>query len=164
MDKTKIFLVVVGVPSIKNYVFGTDRLIEIRGASALLDYLNREKTETFIKEHLANSEIKRVFANGGSAQFIVTAKEKDLNRCMELLRGYFHNETKGGLRLVWGKAEFIDNNYKAALDKAFLESERAEQELPIGTTAMIHTGYLRECDSCSGIASKPQQYQDDQRI
>jgi hypothetical protein len=46
----KEYLVVMGIPSIKKYVFDTDRLKEIRGASALLDDLNRNGIEKFLKE------------------------------------------------------------------------------------------------------------------
>ena len=39
------FVVVIDTPSIKNYVFGTDLLNEVRGASARLDTLNRSEME-----------------------------------------------------------------------------------------------------------------------
>ena len=42
----KSFVIVIDTPSIKNYVFGTDPLNEIRGASARLDQLNQAGDET----------------------------------------------------------------------------------------------------------------------
>lgn len=36
-------VVVIDTPSIKKFVFGTDTLNEVRGASALLDWLNQEE-------------------------------------------------------------------------------------------------------------------------
>jgi len=166
MEEKKQFLLVMDVPSIKKYVFGTDRLIEIRGASALLDDLNRKQTELFMQRHLVDSEIKCVFANGGSAQFLVKAKEGDLNRCLHALEAHFYNETKGGARLVCGKAVLTESGYQSALHRARLQSEKISQESAFVSLPMIHTGFMRECDSCSGIASQIQkyEYEDEQRI
>jgi hypothetical protein len=44
MKRIRSFLVALDVPGIKRYVFNTNRLVEIRGASALLDSLNRIET------------------------------------------------------------------------------------------------------------------------
>ena len=57
-------LTVVETPSIKKYVFSTDKLMEIRGASALLDYLNRHELEAILKPG------EKIYANGGSGQFV----------------------------------------------------------------------------------------------
>jgi len=44
------FLVVIDTPGIKQFVFGTDALAEIRGGSALLDRLNRIETEDHLSQ------------------------------------------------------------------------------------------------------------------
>ena len=46
------FLVVIDTPGIKQFVFGTDPLAEVRGASALLDRLNRRDTESELASRL----------------------------------------------------------------------------------------------------------------
>ena len=46
------YLVVTDTPGIKKYVFGTDALAEIRGASALLDRLNRAETTRTLSQCL----------------------------------------------------------------------------------------------------------------
>ena len=69
------FLVVTDTPGIKQFVFGTDALSEVRGASALLDRLNRHRTEPALRDNLpAGATCKTVFANGGTGQFIVDAR------------------------------------------------------------------------------------------
>ena len=78
------YLVVTGVPSIKKYVFGTDQLKEIRGASALLEDLTRYRIIEYLKK-CPQLEIEPVFVGGGAGQFIIDAKEEDLNTHMKTL-------------------------------------------------------------------------------
>ncbi len=153
MENQKTFVVVMGVPSIKKYVFGTDKLVEIRGASALLDDLNRNKTEDFMMTRANFSHVKRVFAGGGAAQFIVKAEKSELERCLRELEGIFFRESRGGLRLTCGVAEYSGDDYTRALKRAFHKSEEERYKNPILPQTMIHTGYIRECESCSGPAS-----------
>lgn len=71
----KRFVVLIDTPSIKHYVFGTDAPAEIRGASALLDRLNRTEWESVLRQHLGGAGesahgpqfVDKVYANGGSA-------------------------------------------------------------------------------------------------
>src|SRR5260221_84173 len=70
------FLLLLDTPGIKQFVFGTDPLAEIRGASALLDRLNRIDTERELaaRLHANGARLERVvYANGGSGQVIVEA-------------------------------------------------------------------------------------------
>ncbi len=53
------FLVVIDTPGIKQFVFGTDALAEIRGASALLDRLNRRETQERLNDMLARTTSRR---------------------------------------------------------------------------------------------------------
>lgn len=154
MAEKKQYLVVMGVPSIRKYVFGTDRLVEIRGASALLDRLNREDTDTFLKKRFGESNVTRVFVGGGWGQFIITANENELEKSLQALEGFYAHETQGGLRLLWGKAELTGRSYQDALKRAFSESEVKSKEEPIIPCTQLHTGYIRECDSCADMASR----------
>ena len=45
------FVVLIDVQSIKKFVFGTDALSEVRGASALLDWLNQVEMERCLRDH-----------------------------------------------------------------------------------------------------------------
>jgi hypothetical protein len=54
---------------IKGYVFGTRRLKEIRGASALLDQLNREAMVEAVTA--VDPDAECVYANGGAGLFVV---------------------------------------------------------------------------------------------
>ncbi len=153
MENKKRFVVVMAAPSIKKYVFGTDKLMEIRGASALLDELNRSETEKHLKEHENLSDVQCVFAGGGAAQFIVRAQKTELEKCLRELEGIFFEKTKGGLRMTFGVAEYAANDYARALKRAFNKSEEQRYKHPISPRSMVHIGYIRECDSCSHMAS-----------
>ena len=63
----KKFLVSFDTDRIKEYVFATGKLKEIRGASAILDELNRLDMVQIAEEFHA----EKIFANGGSGMFIV---------------------------------------------------------------------------------------------
>lgn len=58
---------------IKGYVFGTDKLREIRGASSILVNLNQLEMETLGKKFNATP----VYANGGSGLFVVDTDKAD---------------------------------------------------------------------------------------
>ena len=85
MNVVRKSLVAFDTDHIKSYVFGTDRLKEIRGASALLDELNRKDMLEIAKQFCREKGIERdtrdvIYLNGGSGLFLLmtdknTAKE-----------------------------------------------------------------------------------------
>ena len=160
MGERKQYLLVMDVPGIKEYVFGTDRLVEIRGGSALLDYLNRKGALNFLKKRLGNTKVDCVFAGGGAGQFIIKASEEDLTKSVSELKGFFARKSKGGLHLICGMADFSDGNYTVALERAFLnlKKEKEEEGAIVSCSTPLHTGFIRECDSCSGMASQVNYY------
>ena len=151
MVKNK-YLVVTGVPGIKKYVFGTNQLKEIRGASALLEDLTRNLIIKDLKK-CPQLEIETVFVGGGAGQFIIEAKEEDLNMHLKTLEGEFLKVTRGGARLRWGKALFEGNNYRQALIHAEMNAMQKIEEAPFYPFTRLHTGFIRECDSCDGMVS-----------
>lgn len=60
---------------VKDYVFATSKLTEVRGASALLEQLNRHETDQTVAEVLGLPEIgdHHIYAAGGSAMYKVPA-------------------------------------------------------------------------------------------
>lgn len=157
-------LVVFDVPSIKDYVFGTDRLVGIRGASALLDHLNRIKTERFLRGKLGNGAVETVFAGGGASQFLITGDGGRIDEVIEELKGHFVRETRGGLQLVSGRAEMVPGQYRETLASAFMRMKREKEENPVPPTPAIHSGLIRECDSCSGMATSADEHAGDEVI
>ncbi|MDM8523638.1 hypothetical protein QUF80_09730 [Desulfococcaceae bacterium HSG8] len=75
---------------IKDYVFATGTLKEIRGA--ILDELNRKQTKKIVQD--ADPSAKYIYANGGSAMFEVDeAKAAD---CIRAVRKHYSDRTITG--------------------------------------------------------------------
>ncbi len=88
----KYSLVALDTDHIKQYVFSTDKLKEIRGASSILDRLNRQVMEELAKAD--DIQATKVYANGGSGQFLVDSDKVDL--FMQRVKGTYSADTFGG--------------------------------------------------------------------
>lgn len=114
------FVIVIDTPSIKKYVFGTDPLNEIRGASARLDWLNQSEMERCLKEHPGMGRVEKVYANGGSAQFLVHSCDAITIKaaCASMVR-YIREQTGGEVGVVYGIAPLTDGvSYREAVRMA----------------------------------------------
>lgn len=144
----KNYLLIIDTPSVKKYVFGTDKLKEIRGASAILDYLNRDLTERWLKDTIGATKVKRIYANGGSGQFILQGvSEDDVVECGESLKKLYADGTKESGHILYGYSP-IDGDYKNARELANFNLIREKEKGH--TVHTCHTPYSKDCDSCSG--------------
>ena len=148
------FVIVIDTPSIKKYVFGTDSLNEVRGASARLDHLNRVEMEKCLCDYLTprGVRVEPIYANGGSAQFVVHECDASTARtaCTRMVQ-YIHEQTGGEVRVVYGIAPIKDEAfYPQAVQMAHFQM-RAEREFATchRSTALIPT--MMECDSASHL-------------
>lgn len=161
---TNHYLVVAGVPSIKKYVFGTDRLKEIRGASALLEDLTRNQIVDYLQGCL-HMEVEIIFTGGGAGQFIIKTDEATIDSVLKTFESEFSKRTHGGAILNWGKADYDRNNYNHSLKTAELEVIKKLEEHPFAICTQLHTGFIRECDSCDNMVSRiPENDNDDDLI
>jgi len=147
------YLVVLDNPGIKEYVFSTSPLVQIRGASSLLDRLNRADTETFLKS-LFKDDLECVFSGGGTAHFIIRAPRDRVIDALEKLKGYYFKKSGGGIRLLYGLGNFGNYDYRAALAEAFAELKHSKTTSPRNPPPLLHTGFVRECDTCSALATE----------
>lgn len=91
---------------IKSYVFATDMLKEIRGASSILDHLNRKKMGTIVGG-------KRYYAHGGGGLFLVeTAVVEDV--ILRVQRVYA--ERTGGAATITGVSVELPADFDAQTD------------------------------------------------
>lgn len=158
----KHHLVVLDFPGIKKFVFGTDRLVEIRGASALLDQFNRyELPDLFYKKH-GRERCDCIYAGGGACQFIVDDSAENIKSTIKMIQGKVLERSGGTLRLVAGIAS-LEKPYVQALEAAFLDMKKRKNENPFEQCSSIHTGFIRECDSCSKPASDISNYAGESR-
>ena len=86
---------------IKSYVFGTNRLKEIRGASSILDTLNRTETRRIARKFGARA----IYAHGGSALFLVDDRQDSKPGQAELfgraVQRLYHEKTGGGASITY---------------------------------------------------------------
>ncbi|MFH1114078.1 MAG: hypothetical protein V1792_09180 [Pseudomonadota bacterium] len=156
-------LVVLDFPGIKRFVFGTDRLVEIRGASALLDRLNRDVIPQFISEKYGSKGGRCVFAGGGAGQFIIEDTLENIHRTFHEIQGEVHRQSGGLLHTIIGVAP-LNGDFRTALDAAFLDLQANKFQRPFDPSPGLHTGFVRECDSCSGMACEVNAFSDETRI
>lgn len=149
--KTGTFLVQIDVPSIKSYVFGTDPLNEVRGASAWLDRLNRYEMERVLDEHLETADLETIYANGGSAQFIVRRCDADIveSACRRMVR-FVRDRTGGEVRPAYGIAPLPDGGYRGAVDLAHFQL-RCRRGFGSGCHSATTLPAIMECRSASHL-------------
>jgi len=141
-------LVAFDTDQIKQYVFATDKLKEIRGASAILDELNRKFMPTIIDGEM-------IYAHGGSGLFVVE-QGRAQSVIEEVQRSYALHT--GGAASITGVSCELPDNFDQQHDDirplwqklAFrLKSAKSRNSL---TQAIITHPLLRPCVSC-GIFS-----------
>jgi hypothetical protein len=147
----KRFVVVVDTPGIKKFVFGTDALAEVRGGSALLDRLNRFGMEDCWRKASVGN-VRTVFANGGTGQFIVTAADRaDIEAAVNRLAAFYHQETGGEVHILAGLAEWPEGtDYRQAVQTAY-EHLQWQRALGAGRSAVTTFPLVLECSSLSHL-------------
>src|SRR5260370_25828829 len=101
----KYSLVALDTDHIKKYVFATDKLKEIRGASSILDRLNREEMDIIV--HEADPDAKKIYANGGSGLFLVATDSVDKIR--QRIHSEFHSKTFSGATVTFADQVIPDS-------------------------------------------------------
>jgi len=90
-------LLALDTDHIKRFVFGTNKLKEIRGASSRLDRLNRERTTALATSREYGA--RTIYAYGGSALFLLdSTKAEPLGRAIQRL---YHEGTGGGASITY---------------------------------------------------------------
>jgi hypothetical protein len=155
------FLLVTDTPGIKSFVFGTDALAEVRGASALLDRLNRVESKRVLREHLPAGGCETVFANGGTGQFVLHAEGPEVvEQAVKALACHYRDETGGEMRLVWGLAPWPADasvSYREAARDAYFQLRTVRE-----TASAVHASpclpLLHECSSTSYLPALTEPY------
>ncbi len=148
-------LVALDTDHIKEYVFGTSKLKEIRGASSLLDYLNR----IVMKERARSGSFDErcvIYANGGSGLFLIDADKVD--EFGKAVQKAFRDVTGGGASITYVVQELppdapddIDDilNYPLADTLALMRYRlREAKDCPPEVIALPSHPFMRLCDAC----------------
>lgn len=145
------YLVTIDIPGIKNFVFGTDPLREIRGGSSLLLQVNR-LLQAWLEEASNGCTWEAVFSNGGSAQFTVQCEQPtEINSACEFAASQTRQITGGGAQLVYGQADAGDLSQTAYQRAVTLAHWRMRQMRELASPEHASTTFplVRECHSTS---------------
>src|SRR5437660_3197530 len=98
-------LIALDTDHIKQYVFATDRLKDIRGASSRLDHLNRKTMTGEDNDEIKQFGAEKVYANGGSGMFLIKGDREAAEEFGRLIQKEYTNRTKGGATLSFAVQE-----------------------------------------------------------
>jgi hypothetical protein len=145
------YLAMLDINGIHDYIFGTNKLREMRGASILLDNLNRVQSIKILgdeKDVTKKIDCDCIIANGGIIK--VLFKQKDKAKAQEYikdLQALFNQKASGvGItveisekNILWSEEEWIDHSEKK-LQKKKLYKQIKNQTLT--------SGYFKTCQAC----------------
>lgn len=140
------YLIMLDASGIHEYIFGTNKLREIRGASILLDSLNRVKAVDELKKNYVAGGWECVVAGGGNIKVIFDDKD-NAKKYKDFLENLFFDGANGiGVTVIlsvknelWTEAEWIKNAQKQ-LQKTKLLKQRKGQ--------VLTSGYFKTCQAC----------------
>ncbi len=149
-------LVALDTDHIKEYVFGTDRLKEIRGASSVLDYLNRHEMKSIAK----GFDAELIYTNGGSGLFLISGE--DAKKKAEIFGKKVqlaYSKKSGGTSSITYAVQSIsvpddiseDKLMNHLLENEFLLLQYRLQEAKnnsLSEIALLSHPFIRPCDAC----------------
>lgn len=145
-------VVLLDTDHIKRYVFGTDSLKEIRGASALFDELNR--IDMAIEARKIDPDAQVIYANGGAGMFRIAAEKTD--EFIRTIRQRYREKTVTGS--ITSVAEPAAEE-KQLLQRLFLKAQIEKAKTPPVQTINAHP-LFKFCESC-GEEYAEESYEDE---
>jgi len=153
-DESMEFLVVVETHKVKSFLFASPFMRETRGASLLLDRLNRIKVRDVLKNYSPN-DYEKIYLGGGSGR-VLFRNERDAEKFKEQVVRLYQGEA-GGARI---SVEIIKR--RAGGNESFPEwmsrgvSESQKRKLSRAEGVPILAGrWIQPCTSCG---SEPAEY------
>ncbi|MGI9061241.1 MAG: Cas10/Cmr2 second palm domain-containing protein [Ktedonobacteraceae bacterium] len=143
-------LITLDTDHIHGYVFETNRLQEIRGASSILDTLNRRAMFEIAEQEYGG---QKVFANGGAGLFLIEGDATRAEEYGQRIQREYRKQTNGGVSITYAVQELPEG-----MD-AWHEDSRIEREMlnyklmqkksaaPAVISLPSHP-FLRPCSAC----------------
>lgn len=141
-------LVALDTDHIKTYVFATDRLKDIRGASSILDFLNRRVMDSVARDFKA----KTVYTNGGAGLFLIDGDKAVAEKFGQRIQQEYYDQTNGGASISFAVQEIPEGKNPdddlwdtlELLNYGLLE----EKASPPNFITLASHPFMRTCDSC----------------
>ena len=142
MDQKKKYLVLLDTDRIKEYVFSTNKLKEIRGASAILDNLNLVETAKFTPKDKATE----IYVGGGTGKFWF-ADKSEAEEFTTTIEKIYQKETHTASITSWIEERKEHDNFKDVLDRAEKQIRRKKESKKY-FTQLCSNGYFKYCELC----------------
>jgi hypothetical protein len=145
-------LVAFDTDHIKGYVFRTDKLKEIRGASSLLDYLNRIVMPDIAEKY--HYDAHTVYSHGGAGLFSIATEKADAFG--KQVQQEYHAMTGGGASITFATLSLPDRITRENIHREdltgfikILQWRLQEAKLhPPASLALASHPFIRLCDAC----------------
>jgi GGDEF domain-containing protein len=126
-------LIAFDTDHIKSYVFATNRLTEIRGASSLLDNLNRIDMLRIAHNFKINGtsiKVTPVYTNGGSGLFVVTA-DKDTTKIFgQQVQQTYRKQSGGKASITFAIQQLPDSSEEVKMETLSQEDRKVLHKFP----------------------------------
>lgn len=146
-------LIAFDTDHIKGYVFGTDTLKEIRGASSRLDRLNRDEMAKLAKKFQAVP----IFTNGGAGLFLVDSNEQ-AEKFGKTVQKAYRKESGGGSSITYAiqlLPEDAPDDVPATMELSMPDTLalmryalREQKDCPPSIVTHPSHPFMYLCDSC----------------
>ncbi len=137
-------LVLLDTDRIHDFVFSTNKLKEIRGASTILNELNLVKTKEIMKKHMKD-ETGKIFLGGGSGKFIFEDMSHAHNFCKEIEDAY-RLYSAGEASITTAVVPYDDNAFVKSLYNGEKELRR-NKDFKCKHVQLLSDHYFMMCES-----------------
>jgi hypothetical protein len=136
-------LILLDTDRVKEYVFATGKLAEIRGASALLEELNLQRTGETIRGICPAAEI--VYCNGGAA--LAKTPAADAERIIAAVGALYRRETWTASISGGSRPYDLDQSFGKQVREVAIELRRVKDKKPRAAHVTV-APWLHICDAC----------------
>jgi len=144
MSKTQQWLVCFDTDQIKQYLFTTNRLKEIRGGSALIAQLDVKRKNDLEQRYGENNV---VYSAGGGAAVLVPTKREAQALIAEIERQFRARTVTASITGVYLQVDPTPGRFRVEMARASRELRRAKA-LKAELACLPVEPYIRFCDSC----------------
>ena len=142
------YLVIHDADAIQQYIFNTNRLREIRGASSLIDYINRSVTHDLIKQFHG----KYIYSGGGGCAAQFSDEETAKGFCHAVSSCYVkqtHTASSTGAIVDYNSdvPPHDPRSFTQALARAHSQL-RDKKARHIRKTQVLTSAYFKRCQAC----------------
>lgn len=137
------YLVALDIRAIHEYIFGTNKLREIRGASILLDELNREIAIDGLKKY-NSKEYRCILANGGNIKVLFSDEKKAVNYRADLIKTFKENLGVRFTTILSKRKGEPDNQWLKRAERELQKAKDMHQE----KDQIITSGFFKACQAC----------------